>query len=84
MADNENALVVSSALHHTPTLFTPKPKAAPACPQVLGLGIEVALQIVVTRNLVLFATLFVQARPILAVPGQNSHARLSEARRSRA
>jgi len=28
MADNENALVVSSALHHTPTLFAPTPKAA--------------------------------------------------------
>ena len=43
-------------------------KGSAACPQVLG--IEVALQVVVTRNLVIFATFFVQARPILAVPGQ--------------
>jgi hypothetical protein len=28
MTDNENALVVSPALHHAPTLFTPTPKAA--------------------------------------------------------
>ena len=28
MTDNENALVVSPFLHHTPTLFTPTPKAA--------------------------------------------------------
>jgi hypothetical protein len=28
MTDNENALVVSSVLHHTQTLFTPTPKAA--------------------------------------------------------